>query len=86
MTPEVVVLVQLGTAGVAALTSLINLVLVFAKRKLDPTATQLLSDQFKEISRTNKRNDAYLKSLMTLVNKRLGSVDKALTRLKSPTA
>lgn len=86
MTQELVVLVQLGTAGIAALTSLINLVVVFAKRKLDPSATQLLSTQFKEISRTNTRNNAYLKKLLSVVDKRLVSIDRSLSRLGSPPA
>lgn len=74
--------VQLGTAAIAAITSLINLVVIFAKRKLDPTATQLLATQFKEISRTNSRTDDYLKQLLSVVNKRLVSIDKSLSRLK----
>jgi hypothetical protein len=70
VTPELIVLTQLGTAFIAGLTSLINLVLVFAKRKLDPTATQLLSVQFKEITKINARNDRHMKRLITQLEKR----------------
>lgn len=71
MSQELILLTQLGTALIAALTSLINLVLVFAKRKLDPTATQLLDVQFKEITRTNARNDRHLKEILSMLDKRL---------------
>lgn len=62
---------QVFTAVVAALTAVLNLLLVFIKRKLDPTAVQLLEMQFKEISKSNKRNSKILKQIArTMAEKR----------------
>ncbi|MCI4012359.1 hypothetical protein [Brevibacterium sp. ZH18] len=73
--------INFGTAIIAAITAIINVLALFLKSKLDPTAAKLLKDQFSEIKEMNKRTSKNMKELNKLLNTRLREVESTITRI-----
>lgn len=69
------------TAIIAAVTAGINVLGLFLKSQLDPTAAKLLKDQFSEIKKTNKRTHDNMRILNELLSERLREVESTLTRI-----
>lgn len=89
MSADHLVLVQAGTAGIAALTAVINLSAIFFRRKVDPTQLQVIDDRAKEMAASNKRVTKLLSrangemlTQLTALNGKLGQLQGSVDKIK----